>query len=90
MRNSNEITVAPRGDTEFWVGSELAIMGRRESVMNFADEYALRVKSDMDVFAEVLSASSAGIAEVVIPPDSNAIGKSIKDIGLVGGAKGKA
>lgn len=82
VRNGNEITVAPRGDTEFWVGSEVAIMGRRESVMNFADEYALRVKSDMDVFAEVLSASSAGIAEVVIPPDSNAIGKSIKDIEL--------
>jgi di/tricarboxylate transporter len=82
VRTGNEMTVAPRGDTEFWVGSEIAIMGRRESVMQFADEYALRVKGEMDVFSEVLSASSAGIAEVVIPPDSNNIGKSIKEIEL--------
>ncbi len=82
VRNGPEMVVAPRGDTEFWVGSELAIMGRREEVMNFADEYALRVKNEMDVFAEILSASSAGIAEVVIPPDSAVIGKSIKEIGI--------
>ncbi len=82
VRNGNEMTVAPRGDTEFWVGSEMAIMGRRESVMRFADEYALRVKSEMDVFAEVLSASSAGIAEVVVPPDSSTIGKTIREIEL--------
>ncbi|MXY63763.1 MAG: SLC13 family permease [Gammaproteobacteria bacterium] len=80
VRDGNEMTVAPRGDTEFWVGSEIAIMGRREAVMRFADEYALRVKSELDVFAEVLNASSAGIAEVVIPPDSSMIGKSIKEI----------
>ncbi len=82
VRNGDEMVVAPRGDTEFWVGSELAIMGKRESVMRFADEYALRVKNEMDVFAEVLSASSAGIAEVVIPPDSGVIGKSIREIEL--------
>ena len=80
VRNGTEMVVAPRGDTEFWVGSELAIMGRRESVKRFAEEYALKVKNEMDVFAEVLSASSAGIAEIVVPPDSSMIGKSIKEI----------
>ena len=82
VRNGHEMVVAPRGDTEFWVGSELAIMGRREAVMKFADEYALEMKNEMDVFAEVMSASSAGIAEVVIPPDSLVIGKSIREIEL--------
>jgi len=82
IRNGQEMVVAPRGDTEFWVGSELAIMGRRDAVMKFADEYALEIKNEMDVFAEVMSASSAGIAEIVIPPDSLMIGKSIKEIEL--------
>ena len=82
VRNGSDMVVAPRGDTEFWVGSELAIMGRREAVMRFAEEYALKVKNEMDVFAEVLSASSAGIAEIVVPPDSAMIGKSIKGIEL--------
>lgn len=82
VRNGDEMVVAPRGDTEFWVGSEIAIMGKRDSITRFADEYALRVKNELDVFAEVLSASSAGIAEIVIPPDSGVIGKSIRDIEL--------
>ena len=82
VRNGSDMVVAPRGDTEFWVGSELAIMGRRESVTRFAEEYALTVKNEMDVFSEVLNASSAGIAEIVIPPDSAMIGKSVKEIQL--------
>lgn len=82
IRSGNEMTVAPGGDTEFWVGSEMAIMGQREAIIDFANEYALQVKNEMKVFAEVLSPSNAGIAEAVIPPHSSLIGKSIKDIGL--------
>ncbi len=80
IRNGNELVVAPRGDTEFWVGSELAIMGKREAVYDFAEEYALSIKNEMEVFSEILSPSSAGIAEVVIPPDSSLIGKTVRDI----------
>ena len=79
IRTGDDITVAPRGDSDFSVGSELAIMGRYQAVQDFAQEYALRVKKEMDVFAEVLSTASAGIAEIVIMPDSAMIGKSIKD-----------
>jgi len=79
LRTGEEVRVAPRGDSEFMEGSEMAIMGRRQDVFNFAEEYALRIKNEMDVFAEVLSTTSAGIAEIVIMPDSAMIGKSIKD-----------
>ncbi len=79
MRSGEKLTVAPRGDSEFSVGSEMAIMGRHQAVLDFAQEYALLVKNEMDVFAEVLSTASAGIAEIVIMPDSSMIGKSIKD-----------
>ena len=82
IRNGHDLTVAPRGDSEFWVGSELAIMGRRDAVYNFAEEYALDIKNEMDVFAEVLSATRAGIAELVIPPDSSMIGKTLKEVAL--------
>ncbi len=79
IRTGDDLIVAPRGDSEFWLGSELAIMGRRQAVLDFAEEYALRIKNEMDVFAEVLSTASAGIAEIVIMPDSSMIGKSIKE-----------
>ena len=79
LRTGEDVRVAPRGDSEFMEGSEMAIMGRRQDVFDFAEEYALRIKNEMDVFAEVLSTTSAGIAEIVIMPDSAMIGKSIKD-----------
>ncbi|NKB62904.1 MAG: SLC13 family permease [Gammaproteobacteria bacterium] len=82
IRNGHDLTIAPRGDSEFWVGSELAIMGRRDAVSEFAREYALEIKNEMDVFAEVLSSSRAGIAELVIPPDSSLIGKTLKEVAL--------
>jgi len=82
IRSGNEMTVAPGGDTEFWVGSEMAIMGQRDAIYEFANEYALQVKNEMKVFADVLSPGNAGIAEAVIPPHSSLIGKSIKEVGL--------
>ena len=82
IRNGQELVVAPRGDTEFWVGSEMAIMGQRDAVSDFAEEYALDIKTEMESFADVLSPTSAGIAEIVIPPDSSFIGKSTKEVEL--------
>lgn len=79
LRTGEDVIVAPRGDSEFLEDSEMAIMGRRQDVFDFAGEYGLRLKNEMDVFAEVLSTTSAGIAEIVIMPDSAMIGKSIKD-----------
>ena len=82
IRTGEHLTVAPRGDSEFFPGSEMAIMGRHQAVVDFAKEYALHIKNEMDVFAEVLSTASAGIAEIVIMPDSSMIGKSIKEAQL--------
>ncbi len=82
IKSGNEVVVAPRGDSEIWADSEIAIMGRRDAVYSFAEEYGLEIKNQMDVFAELLSPGSAGIAEVVIPPDSSIIGKTAREIAL--------
>ena len=82
IKTGNEVVVAPRGDSEISADSEIAIMGRRDAVYKFAEEYGLEIKHQMDVFAELLSPGSAGIAEVVIPPDSSIIGKTAREIAL--------
>ena len=82
VRNRHQLRVAPRGDTELWAGSEMAIMGRREAVEKFCGDNGLELRREMNVFSEILSTTSAGIAEVVIPPDSSLIGKSLREIGL--------
>ncbi|AVO36494.1 SLC13 family permease [Pukyongiella litopenaei] len=58
----------------------LAIIGRRKAVKRFADRYGLEMRPRLDVFAEEFAPTNAGIAEVVIPPDSKLIGKSPRDL----------
>ena len=82
VRNRDDIRVAPRGDTELQSGTELAIMGRRDAVDRFCKENGLELKQRTEVFTEILSATAAGIAEVVIPPDSGFIGKTLKEVSL--------
>ncbi len=82
IHSHDEIIVEPSGETEFEQGSDIAIMGRQKAVENFAKEYALDIKPGMEAFAEILSATSAGISEIVIPPDSSLIGKSLRDLHL--------
>ncbi|MDH3637848.1 MAG: SLC13 family permease, partial [Gammaproteobacteria bacterium] len=80
IRSGHEMSIAPARETDIWVGSELAIMGPREEVTKFARIHDLEMKPDIDSFSEYLSATSAGISEVVIPPDSELIGKTIREL----------
>ncbi len=55
----------------------LAIIGKKDEVDAFAQKYGLTVRPQLDVFTEEFAATNAGgIAELVIPPESDLIGKS--------------
>ena len=58
----------------------LAIIGQRSVVKNFAERFGLRVRPELDVFVEEFAPTNAGVAELVIPPDSKLIGKSPRDL----------
>ena len=58
----------------------LAIIGSDEAVRRFADKFGLRIRPDLDVFVEEFAPTNAGVAELVIPPDSKLIGKSPRDL----------
>jgi len=58
----------------------LAILGRRKVIEHIADGYGLEVLPELDIFAEAYAPTVAGVAEVVIPPDSDLIGKSARDV----------
>jgi len=63
-------------------GMVLGIVSERSDLKNFVDKYQLKKRDQLRTFAEDLSASKAGIAEVVIPPSSTLIGKSARDVWL--------
>ena len=67
-------------DTKVEDPCRLAILGRRKVIEDIAYAYGFEVLPELDIFAEAYAPTVAGVAEVVIPPDSDLIGKSARDV----------
>lgn len=79
-RKGGELLIRPTRDLTISGGMELAVMGRNlEDLQNFAKQAGLVVQGKLDIFSESLAPTVAGIAEVVIPPDSSFIGKTCQE-----------
>ena len=58
----------------------LAIMGNYEEIKQFAKDNDLKMLSKLDLFAELLHPTKAGLSEAVIPPSSQLIGTEVKEL----------
>jgi di/tricarboxylate transporter len=61
-------------------GMVLGVVADPEDLIRFVEKYGLKKRIVMRTFVDDLSASKAGIAEVVIPPGSSLVGKSARDV----------
>ena len=61
-------------------GTVLGILASPPNLLAFVDRYGLELHSEVETFADVLSSTRAGVAEVVIPPGSDLVGKSARDV----------
>ena len=61
-------------------GTVLGVLAGPQQVKAFVKEFGLTLRKDLETFVEALAATKAGIAEVVIPPGSQLIGKSARDV----------
>jgi di/tricarboxylate transporter len=82
IRNTEEPRLAPPSDEMIWVGTILGVMGTRDVVGRFAVDYQCRVQPRLRTFGGLFNSSRAGISEVVIPPGSKLIGKTIFEVHL--------
>jgi di/tricarboxylate transporter len=83
LRGSDDLRVGPGSlarDIGIEIGTVLGILGSPDNAMAFVKRYGLELRNHIETFTEALSASKAGIGEIVIPPGSNLIGKSARDI----------
>jgi di/tricarboxylate transporter len=69
-------------DTGIQAGMVLGVVAEPTDLNHFIEKFKLKRRDELRTFAEALSSSKAGIAEVVIPPRSNLIGKSARDVWL--------
>ncbi|MEG3639534.1 SLC13 family permease [Magnetococcus sp. PR-3] len=63
-------------------GMVLGVMGTQSELERWANEWGLIVRKELKSFHEALSATKSGIAEVVIPPSSDLVNKSARDVWL--------
>ena len=75
-----EKTFTPRSFDTISPGDDIAVMGRAENVRRLAEEYGWKLKDGLEVFADSLSRTSAGMAETVVSPRSELIGKTMSDV----------
>ena len=74
------VKVPPDREETIWVGTQLGLMGDKRQIENFCEEHHWELRGEPDRFADVLNSQHSGIAELVIPPGSSLIGKSIGEI----------
>lgn len=67
-------------DTEIQAGMVLGVVAEPLYLKGFIDKFDLKRRDKLRTFADALSPRKAGIAEIVIPPGSDIIGKSALDI----------
>ena len=61
-------------------GMVMAILASPHDVDMFVAKYGLQKHTNLEDFGEVLASTRSGVAEVVIPPGSQLIGKSARDV----------
>jgi di/tricarboxylate transporter len=76
----NEKTFAPKSSDSISPGDDIAVIGKEKMVKMLAHEYGWEIKSGLDVFGESLSVINAGMAETVVSPRSELIGKTMSQV----------
>lgn len=71
---------APVIQTQITTPCRLAVLGRKEDVIEMTKIEGFKVLKSLEVFAEDYAPTKSGVAEVVIPPDSSLIGKCAHDV----------
>ncbi len=82
MTREGAVQYAPWRQTQFEAGQDLAILGEEDHVRAFAEHYDLVHITKPGRFAVLNDPTSAGFAEVVIPPRSSLVDQSIRQFGL--------
>lgn len=74
--------IAPRNETEILTPCRLAILGRQKVIQEICDIYGLEVRPALEHFAEDFAPTKAGVAEIVVRPGADIIGKTANDLGF--------
>ncbi len=78
--SKNEKSFVPRSMDKLSAGDDIVIVGSEKKVRTLAEEYGWKIKEGLEVFAESLAMTNAGMAETVVSPRSELIGKTMSEV----------
>ena len=61
-------------------GDDIAVVGKKENIARLAEEFDWEIKPALETFAEFLANTNAGMAEAVVSPRSELIGKTLNEV----------
>lgn len=82
IKEDNDISYAPWRFTRFAAGQEVIIMGKEDDLYAFAENYNLIPEEECEHCLNHRELEDTAFAELMIPPRSELIGKSIRDIAV--------
>lgn len=80
MHQDQEVHFPPLRGTTIKPNALVAIMGSKDGVTEFANQYGLKVLPKLGVFAEMLHPARAGLSEAVVPPSSQLVGQEAREL----------
>lgn len=69
-----------RGRDAVGPGDVLVVLGEKERVQKMASYYGWRVKPALEFFADDMARTNAGLAETIVSPRSELIGKTLSEV----------
>jgi di/tricarboxylate transporter len=79
---AGKVIVGPAMEAPIAAPATLAVIAQPEELKRFIAEGKLVLRPKLKDFRHLLARAIAGIAEVVVPPDSRVIGKTVRDLRL--------
>lgn len=79
-RYAGKVLVSPPVEAPIAAPATLAVIAQPEKLRAFITAGNLTLRTKLVEFRHLLARSIAGVAEVVVPPDSHLIGQSAKDV----------
>jgi len=85
IKTDDRFKLAPSGlahDVVIKEGDVLGIIASNWALKKFSTKYKTVLKNEIEVFLPVLTHSTSGIAEIVVPPGANIVGKTCRDLAM--------
>lgn len=81
-RYAGKVLVAPPIEAPIAAPATLAVIGQPKELRQFIAANGLRMRPKLVEFRHLLARSIAGVAEIIVPPDSKLVGRTVRDISM--------